>query len=169
MKQPLGLATSFAAVMMVAAPTATTVLVPRTAHACSLVSNYEHELDATYADDATPPGSVTVTADVARLHDSGGCGAVATCGSYGFIELYVDAGDDRTPSDQIGFQVTVVGGTTPPGWNVHAGNASAVRPADPGRLVIYFDVDAPLDVQLEVRAVDLNGNVGAPATVTVKD
>jgi hypothetical protein len=167
-KSLIAFAPGLAATMMIAAPTATTVI-PRPAHACSLIANYEHGLDAAHADDTTPPTTVTASAEVVRIHshDDGGCGgAHDSCGSYGYVAVIVAATDDRAASDQIGYQVRLVGGAAPQDMTIPA---EAQRPADPGRLVFYFDVAAAIDMELEVRAVDLNGNLGPPSIVVVNN
>lgn len=148
----------------------------RPASACSLATNETHQVDAAHANDTTAPGVVTVTADAQRYFDNSedGCGGgkVASCGSYGLVTLAVGGTDDATPADQLGYEVTLVDGTPPRDFNVPS---MPVRPfagsGGTGDLYLYYSVTEAkgFRVTLQVRAVDLNGNLGPPTLVTVEE
>lgn len=139
------------------------------AGACSLVGNDEHYADAAYASDTVAPSAVTASALVQRYYDDsdgGGCGSpVSSCGSYGLVTLSVDATDDEAPAGELGFEVTVVGGTAPKGFNV------AATPVRGNEIYLYFSVSQPegFSVTLQLRAVDLNGNLGPALMLTVEE
>lgn len=113
-----------------------------------------HATDPAHADDTTPPSAPTVDVDITR-YDQG-------CGSHGLdLELTIQATDDRAPVDRIGFLITVASGDV--ALEVEDG---AIVPYGP--VVFYFAEDElPFDGELEVRAVDLNGNIGEPTIVEV--
>ncbi len=142
---------------------------PTPASACSLVGNNPWQPDETQASDTTPPSAPVVSAFVTRNEDdSSGCGNVASCGSIAAIHLDVQATDDRTTAEQIGYEVTIVGGTAP--TNFDPTLDGRVTPAFSGELIFYFEFSSPsFSVVLEVRAVDANGNLGPPVVITVED
>lgn len=144
---------------------------PRLAGACSLAGNEPHTLDtAAHGSDTTPPTAVTAARTVNRYFadDAGGCGGgqVATCGDYGLITLTLSgATDDATPAAELGYRITITDGTPPPGFR---GVDEDVRGPE---VYIYFDVDDPNPVEftLEIRAVDLNGNLGPATEILISD
>ena len=141
------------------------VAVPKTADACSLVHNDQWVADPSHTADRTSPSMPEVAdATVFRNSDGGGCG-MAGCGDRAGIELDVSATDDRAETDLIGYEVRVVGGQAPAGLDpISEGRVRG------GSLLFYFDYGAPgFTVDLEIRAVDLNGNLGPPRIVTVSD
>ncbi|NVB83251.1 MAG: hypothetical protein HOV81_33070 [Kofleriaceae bacterium] len=142
---------------------AATLLVSRPSEACSPLYNFDHVTDPAYADDVTPPGAPYVALrSVTRHGDNGGGGA--SCAGLSQIELGVAATDDRAPADQLGYQVTVLSPESP----VSGFGDRIVKP-QLGTLFMRFDFDAePFDLDLEVRAVDLNGNVGEPTTYSAR-
>ena len=156
------------ALLFAAATAALATLAARPAAACSPVTNDWHAIDAAYATDAIAPAAPTVAAvRVARNQDSGGSCGMSSCGDLSMIELDVTATDDRAPADQLGYEVTIVGGTAPADLGL---DAMAIRPAFGDTMVFRFDGDDHgWAVQLSVRAVDLNGNLGPPTVVTVTD
>ncbi|MGN6108822.1 MAG: MYXO-CTERM sorting domain-containing protein [Kofleriaceae bacterium] len=145
---------------------ATIGLAPRPADACDLVSNRPHERDPAHAADTVAPSAPRIVdTTVGRSEDDAGCGAYGSCGSYGWFQIEMQAFDDATPADRIGYQVRLIGGVLPAGLTL---------PTTPlfGEygLTFYFDIDAPSFVaDLEVRAIDLNGNLGPPTVVTIAD
>ena len=144
------------------------------AAACSLAGNEPHYVDAAFSTDATPPGAVTATATVERHYekDDGGCGTskVASCGSYGLVTLTATATDDIAPADRIGYEITVTDGTPPPDFNVPAMPVRAFG-YDGNVIYLYYSVTrhTGFRVTLEIRAVDLNGNLGPPTQLVVEE
>lgn len=140
---------------------------PQPAAACSLATNDPWRADPAHAADRVAPGQPDVAAaEVQRQAESGGCG-MAGCGNIASIRVDVTATDDRAAAEVIGYEVTVVGGEPPAGLDL-AREGRVVAPG--GELRFFFDYSAPgFSVDLELRAVDLNGNVGAPVVVTVTD
>jgi hypothetical protein len=139
--------------------------------ACSIVGNPDHQVDQAYADDETPPGAVTASVLVRRFDQGGGggCGgtAVSSCYDVAFVEVMVAASDDAAPADQLGYQVRVASGQAPAGMTPPAG---AIRATEQGVLVLPFSyMESGFSFELEVRAVDLNGNLGPPTLVAVAD
>jgi MYXO-CTERM domain-containing protein len=144
------------------------VAMPRSASACSLATNDLWIENEAHATDATPPSTPVVGAAVVSRHfdDNNGCGNVASCGSFGTMEIEISATDDRATEADIGYEVTIVGGTAPTGFDPT--REGRVRPF--GQLIFFFDADSPdFSVDLEIRAVDGNGNVGEPIVITVTD
>ena len=143
------------------------VAVPRTADACSLATNDQWVADPTHSADQTSPSTPEVAnVAVTRSEDSGGCG-MSSCGDRATIHLDVSATDDRAQAELIGYEVRVVGGEAPAGLDPM--RDGRVRPSG-GELLFYFDYGAPgFTIDLEIRAVDLNGNLGPPQIVTVSD
>jgi hypothetical protein len=113
-------------------------------------------LDPAYATDAVAPGPVTATAEVSRSDEPDGC-TIDTCGSGATIALAVSATDDRAPTERLGYRVAIVGGDVPEGFWV---DAAAIQAN--GWLYYSFNDDRAFSFQVEVRAVDLNGNAGPP-------
>jgi hypothetical protein len=145
------------------------MLAPRRADACSYEDN-RHYLDpAEQGVDVTPPGPVIVGAiEILRGEDNTpGCGVTGSCDGTGFIGFEVSSSDDRTPAELLGYRVELVSGTLPAG----ALPLTALR-AD-GALVLRWD-DGTSDheafsAELRIVPVDLAGNEGLAATVTVAD
>jgi uncharacterized protein (TIGR03382 family) len=80
-----------------------------------------------------------------------------TCNPIGYLVLAVAATDDATHPDRIGYRVQVTAGDA-----VRSPNEDLV--ATDSSLYLYFDPRSPgFVIDLEVSAVDQNGNVG-PAT-----
>jgi uncharacterized protein (TIGR03382 family) len=139
----------------------------RPADACTILPLPEHQLDPAHAGDATPPSTVTVVEAYVHRRDDGGCNAEPSqdCGLRATVVAKIDAADDATGADELGYEVRVVGGDPPPGLDLPS---TAVR-----RLggVLWFSFDheheSGFDIVLEIRAVDLNGNRGPPVTFSV--
>ncbi len=156
--------------------TSATLVAPRPIGACSLATNELHRVDPAFSSDATPPSAVTAAVvDVAHIEDDGdggGCGShVASCGSYGVVTVAVSATDDAAPPDRIGYQIRLVSGTPPRDFGVPAQSdmLGASRPFE-NELIFYFHPDDhDWQVELEIRAVDLNGNLGPPTLLAIVD
>jgi hypothetical protein len=138
---------------------------------CSLLGNETHQLDPAQANDHVAPSAVTASAEVVRFDgsDDGGCaaGGGGTCGDLAEIELAVSATDDATPADKVGYVVELASGTPPRGFALPAG---AILPAEDS-LLLRFSADDHdgFTIDLSVRAIDLNGNLGPPTVITVSE
>lgn len=144
--------------------------IPRPSGACSpsWEGSEPHELDPAYATDAAAPGTVGATFDIYRgENNSAGCND--SCGGGGFneITLSLDATDDRTPGDRMGYRFTIVGGQPPPSLDFPSGDRLVGR----NDLTWSYDssYDGKFSFDVEIRAVDLNGNVGPATIVTITD
>ena len=113
-----------------------------------------HVTDPTQADDTTPPSAPIVDVAITR-YDQG-------CGSNGLdLELAMQATDDRAPAESIGFLITVASGD----FSIEL-EPGAIVPYGP--VSYYFtEEELPFEGELEVRAIDLNGNIGPPTIVEV--
>jgi len=139
---------------------------------CSLAANSEQQLDSAQSNDHVAPGAVTASFEVHRFggdQDGGGCagGEVSTCPETATIEVQVAATDDATSAEQLGYAIEVVRGTPPRGLVLPE---QAFSPFGDS-LILYFDHDdhSGFDIDLAIRARDLNGNLGPPTTITVSE
>lgn len=128
---------------------------PRPARACSLFG-YDPVTFTTGSDTVAP----TLTVRSATVWRGDG-----SCAGTGLVEIDVEATDDQTASTAIAYQVLVTrGGEVFPGL-----------PTTPftqmlGDLSLHFnDRGQAIDLTLQVRAVDHNGNLSAPVDVDVID
>lgn len=132
------------------------------AHACPPIDNPDHVLDPGLRDDTVAPGAVTMRSIEVSRSDGGGACTVDCRGDL--IILRPTATDDRTPADRLGYRLRLLGGELPRELGLPA------RPVRPqlgsDELWLLFDDDgAGFAFQLEVRAVDGNGNLGPPTVV----
>lgn len=147
----------------------------RSAHACSLMANQPHALDAqAQVSDSAPPGVPTVSVESIRRGkgpESSGCSqSASSCDDVGSIDLLVSATDDQTSADSIGYRIELASGTLPSGLTLPSGAVRAIG----GRLFLIWldgntDQQEALSFSLSIRAVDLAGNVGQPATIQISD
>lgn len=143
---------------------------PRAAQACSFSAN-PHQLDAAEtAIDTTPPSTPVVgPITISRGHgpSRSGCGSMASsCDDLGAVTFSLSATDDRTSAAMMGFRITAsrpesVEGLFPLDMDV--------RPYD-GKMTVRWvdgatDDQESLDFDLEVRAIDLAGNVSAEGAI----
>lgn len=139
------------------------------ARACSLTPHPEHMIDpAEQAVDTTPPGVPVLGAVRIRRQPSlPACNDSGACDGTGLITLTITAPtDDRTPGTSMGYLVEFADGAVPLVFPPQ----EAVGADEQGEIAIYFnDQDQRLDFTLSVRAMDLAGNLGAPAAVEVRD
>jgi hypothetical protein len=147
----------------------------RPAHACSLMANQPHTLDPqAQASDSTPPGVPTVS--VESIHrgkgpESSGCSqSASSCDDIGTVSLLVSATDDQTSAESIGYRIELASGTLPSGLTLPSDAVRAIG----GRLFLIWqdgntDQQEALSFSLSIRAVDLAGNVGQPATIQISD
>jgi hypothetical protein len=136
---------------------------------CSIAGFQEQMLDAAQADDHVAPAAAATSFDIVRFDNDGGCGGGAenSCSDTAIVAIAVTASDDRTPADKIGYQLTLVSGELPAGMTLPQG---AVVPFD-GKLNFVFRAEdrGGFTADLEVRARDLNGNLGPPTIVTISE
>jgi hypothetical protein len=104
----------------------------------------------------TPPGEVTGTIEVTRVNAHG------TCADLAAVSLQVAA-----PVERFGFLVRHVSGELP---------GKLMLPTVPVRFYgdwlqfrFYSEDTNGFDIELEISAVDLNGNVGAPTLFEVSE
>jgi MYXO-CTERM domain-containing protein len=157
---------SLPALGLAALATLVTHLWPRPAGACSLVGNDDHQLDAAYANDTVAPSMVTAAAIVHRSADDVGCAGASSCGDIASIAVSVAATDNAAPIDKLGYQVRVVDGDVPAGLNIPVQPVTTYGGDD---LYFYFNYGdrTGFVFDLEIRARDLNGNLGPPTVITV--
>lgn len=140
------------------------------AAACSIASVYEHEIDADDPDAVAPDAISVVSVEVADLGDSGGCGSQNSCQGIGTISIVVQAEDDATPPESLGFTIELVAGSLPPGLSLPDG---PVRGWDRGDgtvdLVLVWSPEQGdlTEFVVRVSAVDRAGNVGDSTDVPV--
>jgi hypothetical protein len=158
----------FFAVLVTLAPS-----IPRTSGACKpYPANYgPHKLDPAFADDTMPPTMSVVSADVwDSIYSGGGCDG-GGCGHPNLVHVAVDATDDRASPDRIGYKLAITRGEAPRGFTLPDTALRAMTYLDGhGELGLVFDDDAPSgwSFDLQITAVDLNGNESAPVTVTLE-
>jgi len=151
------------AALLVLAPS-----IPRPSGACSPVEDDygPHDRDPAFVTDTVAPSAVDATYDVYRSSGGGGC--ANSCGSgFSTIQLSVHATDDRTSSERMGYRFTIVGGQPPPRILFPTGD----RISSYGQFNWRFDpdYDGAFSFDVEIRAVDLNGNLGPATIVTLAD
>jgi uncharacterized protein (TIGR03382 family) len=149
---------------LLAVAIAVLIQAPPPAHACTLAPLEDHQLDATYSSDTVAPSAVAATAIVERQDTGGGCaGAQSRCGGGAWITIAVSATDAAAPDDKLGYQLRIVDGDPP------AGLVIPDAPVIPqgGQLYLHFSADdhAGFELDIELRARDLNGNLGPPTIV----
>jgi hypothetical protein len=140
--------------------------IPRPVGACSLAApnGGPHELDPAESSDTVAPGAVDVQVSLYDGQRERGC-SQSTCGDLPpAVHLVITSSDNRTPPELLGYRLRVVRGQPPVGSQIPS---EAVRTT--GNL-IYFNhsEDDSFDFDLEVRAVDLNGNLGPATVVTIE-
>lgn len=130
------------------------LLASRPSDACIPLGNTDHDIDAEFAADTVAPGAPSVALGEVARADANSC-----TGSY--VELLVDATDDQAPTNRLGYDVTILDDDS-----VLLDDARVVRSFGQS-LYLHFvpplrDDLAAFDLRAEVRAVDLNGNIGEP-------
>jgi uncharacterized protein (TIGR03382 family) len=140
------------------------------ARACSLVGLTEHVVDANEeAVDTTPP-KLPVLGDVMvhrRPAQNGCASSTSSCDGSGSIGIYIDAAmDDRTAEAEMGYVFELAGGELPDNMSLPP---RPVRAELGGMWLHFSDRDQPIDFTLEVRTMDLGGNLSEPVLVRVSD
>ena len=121
------------------------IATPSPADACIPLGNRPHALDPAHASDTVAPAAVRVTDAWARALKASG-----SCDARGELFIGVRASDETTPEDRLGFVVRR--SDAPPRAAVLANDNTLILGFDPELEVLSLD--------LEIAAVDLNGNVG---------
>jgi hypothetical protein len=142
--------------------------IPRPSGACSVDAGHggDHRLDPEHATDMTASGAVTADFDLYFDPDDESPGCSSCGGDYSHIRFGVAASDDRTPADRLAYKFAISGGRPPNGIDL------PFKPLfigyDGGVQLRISRENRELGFEIEIRAVDLNGNVGPPTLLTVR-
>ena len=144
---------------------------PDQADACSIPAVQEHEIDGENPD-AVAPGAVSlVSVDVQDLGQSpGGCGSSSSCAGIGTVSVVVEAEDDATPAESIGFTFELVSGSLPSGLQLPDGPVRGWQRDDGSVMLTLFwspNESDSMDFVMRVSAVDEAGNVGDSTDIPV--
>jgi hypothetical protein len=127
-----------------------------------------HEVDPAQANDTTPPPTPTATFSISRGESDSGCLSKSDCdGTYADIYVDVVGSDDVTPTERLGYILTIAGGDVPYHLYSRAGDGTPVfQPR--GEFRYGFDYnDTEFAFDLEVRTIDLNGNISPPTVLHI--
>jgi hypothetical protein len=128
-----------------------------------------HELDAGHAGDTVPPSTPHAAFSISRHEVGGGCTQTDCDGKYADVRVDVTGGDDRTPPERLGYILTITGGDTPAKLYTAAPSGMPVFQPE-GSFTYSFDYeDHDFAFDVEVRTVDLNGNVSEPALLHIAE
>lgn len=154
-----GTARGFALALLL---TASYLSLPKRADACSYPGFARHELDVLQRGDAIAP--VLTAASIAVTPPD--LSSSSSCGDLGRVKLVLTANDDRTPQDKLGYVVTLADGGSLPTWLAMPSYTALANGAAHDSMLSTYDASAPVeDLDLAVRAVDLNGNLSEPMLV----
>jgi hypothetical protein len=130
--------------------------------ACPPATLEEHQLDPAYASDTEAPSTTTVYGGVFRCVDED---RTARAG----VDIQVTARDPQLYPEQLGYQVTVSRGTPPPGLELPSFPVVPEISGSSSLLHFYYDAAYRdgFDIDVEVRARDLNGNLGEPGRINL--
>ncbi len=152
---------------------ALTPSIPREIGACSLAPRdgggwYEEPLYG----DSTPPTQPSVSYSIlwtAQAH-GGSVGCTASCGpGPAYVLLELGAADDKTPAERIGYKFAIASGRPPK--NLQYDQILTVDPYSRSgtELGLAFDTDSgPFSFDLEITAVDQNGNESVPVVIEIE-
>lgn len=120
--------------------------------------------DLATAGDVTPPSATTVDSIKASVVDDD---PEASCGTSDYcigavLTVKFLATDDVTPADRIGFKVKILSGQPPEEFEL---GPMPVK-GNQARFTYAFPSEA-FSLDMEVRAIDLNENLGPPTLFTV--
>jgi MYXO-CTERM domain-containing protein len=145
--------------------------VPCEAHACvpEFPGITPHELDPAYASDIVAPGTPQATFSISRHEIGGGCAQSDCDGRYADVYVDVTGGDDRTPQERLGYILTIAGGDTPAKMYSAVPNGMPVFQGQ-GSFRFGFDYDdRDFAFDVEIRTVDLNGNISEPTLLHIAE
>ncbi|HEY6722453.1 MAG TPA: MYXO-CTERM sorting domain-containing protein [Polyangiaceae bacterium] len=128
------------------------------ARACSWTGPDPYQVEAN-PDDTTPP--VLAAAEVTIQRRRGDNDGV-NCGDIGSYTITVEASDDKTPEDELGFSLALVEGSLP--FTVPQGDVALDVDGDVSGA--FVDEGTAFRGTLEVRAVDRAGNRSEPILVS---
>lgn len=128
-----------------------------------------HELDPAHANDTVAPGVPQATFSIARHEVGGGCTHTDCDGKYAGVYIEVTGSDDQTPRERLGYILTITGGDTPA--NLYTAVSNGMPAFQPqGSFTYSFDYDDhEYAFDLEIRTVDLNGNVSEPTLLHIAE
>ena len=146
--------------------------IPRPVGACSLAPRdgggwYEEPL----LGDSTPPVAPTASYSIYRPadDDDANVGCMASCGpGPAYVLLDLTTTDDMTPAERIGYKFAIVGGQPPKNFLY-----DQILTVDPysrsgTELGLSFDRrSAPFSFDLEITAIDQNGNESVPVVIEI--
>jgi hypothetical protein len=147
--------------------------IPRPLGACSLAPRdgggwYEEPL----LGDTGAPTQLAATYSIDRPagDDDSNIGCMASCGpGPAYVVLQLSAVDDLTPAERIGYKFAIVGGQPP--QQLQYDQVLVVDPySETGTEIgLSFDRDTgSFSFDLEITAVDQNGNEGAPMVLRIE-
>jgi hypothetical protein len=124
----------------------------REAAACSVLDPYQ-EYSTGVSDDVIRPVLTKATIEITRSENPGP-GNGGECGGMGHFRIRVDASDDQTKKNDLGFSLSVVEGSVP-----FYMPTTSVRGTGEGDLTSWFsDSGDAFEGTLEVKVVDRAGN-----------
>ena len=128
-----------------------------------------HELDPAHAGDTVAPRTPQATFSISRLEVGGGCAQTDCDGKYARVDVEVTGEDDQTPRERLGYILTITGGDTPS--NTYTAVPDDMPVFQPqGSFSYGFDYDDhEYAFDLEIRTVDLNGNVSEPTLLHIAE
>lgn len=138
--------------------------IPRDSGACSPLQinggEWTHE---PLAGDVEPPIAVTASYEIKRfpISEGTGCGD-APCGGWTFVLLDLASTDDRTPADRIGYRFAIASGQPPEGLYI-----GQTWLASDGELGLRYYGDGAFSFDLEITALDQNGNESEPVVISI--
>ncbi|HTL35732.1 MAG TPA: MYXO-CTERM sorting domain-containing protein [Kofleriaceae bacterium] len=143
---------------------------PHPADACVPIDEEitPHEVDPTQANDTTPPPAPEATFSISKRERGGGCLSKTDCdGKYANIYVDVAGTDDATPPERLGYILTIAGGDLPHGIYQRFDDGMPVfQPR--GEFTYGFDYEEEdFSFDLEVRTIDLNGNISPPTLLHI--
>lgn len=142
------------------------------AAACSVAGVQEHTIDADDPDEVAPGAVSLVSVDVVDLGKTtgDGCGGgTSSCDGVGTVSIRVQAEDDSTSLESLGFTLELASGSLLPGINLPDGPVRGWVRDGEVELILVWSPEQPgrSEFTLSVRAVDAAGNVGEPTEVPV--
>jgi uncharacterized protein (TIGR03382 family) len=128
-----------------------------------------HELDPAHASDMVAPTTPQATFSIARHEVGGGCAQTDCDGKYASVDVEVTGDDDQTPRARLGYILPITGGDTPA--NMYTAVPNGMPVFQPNGFFRYsFDHDDhAYAFDLEIRTVDLNGNVSEPTLLHIAE
>jgi hypothetical protein len=134
----------------------------RTAAACTLVSPYQE-----YATESSSDVAAPVLSGASIVIQRAESPQAEECGDVGQFLIRVDASDDVTSKDDLGFALSVVDGRLP--FMMPSTYVQSSHFRKPGELTSWFNDDGgSFDGTLEVKVVDRAGNASNPVQVRAK-